>query len=182
MVFARALAREHASKGRLQETGRHWFENPPRGKPFDRSGLRGDCRRRLSVAEVLERTRPRDETFLGRQAIEKVETRKIALVQLVVKAVAQVILDDGLGQRGPRRLLPRQLRELLPSRLIRAPQHLRESGGRNSSRNGPEGEDKGMPGQGPPFGREVEHNLSVQARLQGRVADDESSIRLDGRR
>src|SRR6266540_1313788 len=109
MVVAPDLTREHACKGRLQEPRRHRLEGPLCGKPFDRSGSRGACRSRLSVPEVLERAREWDETFLGRQAIEEVETRKIALVQLVVKAVAQVILDNGLGQSRPCRLLPRQL-------------------------------------------------------------------------
>src|SRR6266508_3035798 len=88
MVVAPDLTREHACKGRLQEPRRHRLEGPLCGKPFDRSGSRGACRSRLSVPEVLERAREWDETFLGRQAIEGVETRKIALAHPPVFSIS----------------------------------------------------------------------------------------------
>ena len=57
-----------------------------------------------------ERAGGRDQPVLGREPVEEVEPLEVAGVELVVERVAQVVLDDRLGQARRGRLLARRAR------------------------------------------------------------------------
>ena len=113
---------------------------------------------------------------LGREAVEERQPLEIAGVELVVQGVAQVVLDDGLGEARLRRLLAHEARELAAAGVVGGAQEPLDLRSGRGFPHGPEREDEGMAGEGPPLGGEIEHDVAVLAGLERRIADDEARV------
>src|SRR5437899_1052678 len=125
------------------------------------------------VLGELERAGGGNEPVLGGQSVEEIQSCEVSGVQLVVERVAQIVLQDRLGEA---RLgcLPRdQAREVAPAGVIGRPDDLRRFPFRQAVADRPEREDERMAGEGPPLRGEVEDDVAVQTGLQRRIADDQ---------
>ena len=137
-------------------------------------GKRGVVRRRRE----RERAGGRDEALLGGQAVEEPQALEVA---------ARRARSAGRGAGSPRRPAPERPDAAASSRtiaskraragLVRPAQQRRDLGRRAALPHRPEGEDERVPGERAPLGGEVEHDVAVQPRLQGGIADDEPGVR-----
>ena len=122
--------------------------------------------------------RARNESLFRGQPVEEGQALEIAGVELEVEGVAQVVLDDR-RMRGPRRPTPpRPWPGSRAGGFVGAPEDAPRPRASPPLAHRPEREHEGVAGEGPPLGRQVQHDVAVQPRLQGRVADDEAGVGL----